>query len=131
MNDGLASTKWGSWYPFTSAKVSIRSPPTASASEVRSCRVVMTFSLAKACVPGEPRIARASAAWASLVGFIGNTSEWMGAVGADRELELKKQLVGRLSVGVLAASKLTPELGELAWPEGEKDRLASVCSRGV
>jgi len=55
----------------------------------------------------------------------------MGAVGADRKLELKKQLVGRLSVGVLAASKLAPELGELARPEGEKKGLAAVCLRGV
>src|SRR6266849_7304052 len=91
----------------------------------------MTFSLAKTGVPGDPSKARARPARASFVGFIRNTSEWMGAVGADRELELKKQLVGRLSVGVLAASKFTPELGELAWPEGEKDRLASVCLRGV
>src|SRR2546422_764460 len=67
----------------------------------------------------------------SFFGCIGDTSERMGAVGADRELELKKQLVGRLSVGVLPAPQLPPELGELAGPEGEQEGLAAVPLRRV
>src|SRR5437899_5322870 len=120
MNDGLASTKCGSWYPFARAKVSMRSPPTASASEAKSCSVVTTFSLANAGVPGDTSRTRVRATRASFVGFIENTSERMGAVGTYRELELKKQLVKGLPIGVLAAPKFPPELGKLARPEGEK-----------
>src|SRR2546425_7677588 len=131
MNDGLASTKCGSWYPFTRAKVSTRSPPTASASEARSCRVVTTLSLAKAGVSGSPRKARARPATASFVDFIGSSSERVGAMGADRELNLKKKLVGGLSIGVLAAPELAAELGELARPERQKKSLAPVPLRGI
>src|SRR2546425_4987063 len=131
MNDGLASTKWGSWYPFTRARVSTRSPPTRSASEARSCRVVTTLSLAKAGDSGSPRRARARPATASFVGFIMNSLERVGAMGADRELDLKKQLIGGLSIRVLAASKLATDLGELARPERQKKSLPSVSLRGI
>src|SRR5207249_11250106 len=62
---------------------------------------------------------------------MGCTSERMGAVGADRELDLKEQFVGRLAVGVLTAPDLAPKLGEFAWPEGENKGLAPVCLRGI
>ena len=60
-----------------------------------------------------------------------NSLERVGAMGADRELDLKKQLIGGLSIGVLAASKLATNLGELARPERQKKSLASVSLRGI
>ena len=45
MKLGLASTKWGSWYPRAMASTAIRSPPTSFAMEARSSVVVITFNL--------------------------------------------------------------------------------------
>src|SRR5579864_8383702 len=56
-------------------------------------------------------------------------SERMGAVGADRELELEERLVGGDASGIAAAAELAPELGELARPERQEDRLAAVVLR--
>src|SRR5260221_727210 len=55
MKEGLASTKCGSWYPFARAKVSTRSPPTAS--EI----VGFVAAAAKELAPqgGRPVVARA------------------------------------------------------------------------
>src|SRR5436190_634441 len=55
----------------------------------------------------------------------------MGAMGADRELNLQQQLLGRLALRVLTPPQLAANLRELAWPEGQKERLPSVALRCV
>src|SRR4051812_24554372 len=52
--------------------------------------------------------------------------ERVGAVRADRELELEEQLVGRRAVAVCRAPVLTSQLAELARPVRHEQRLAGV-----
>src|SRR5712692_7107285 len=53
--------------------------------------------------------------------------ERMGAVGADRELDLEESLVGGDSAGVSATTQLPTNLRELAWPERDRRGLAGVA----
>src|SRR5262245_23206372 len=55
------------------------------------------------------------------------SSEWMGAVGADGKLQLDEGLVGLDALGVAAAAVLAADLGELARPEGQRNRFAPVA----
>jgi len=63
--------------------------------------------------------------------FIDMTSEGMGAVSADRKLELKKRFVRGDASGIPAAPQLPADLGKLARPEGQDHRLAGVAFGGV
>src|SRR5215216_5417508 len=53
----------------------------------------------------------------------------MRAMRANRELELKQELVRQILGRVLRSSILTPDLAELARAVGEKQRLAGVTER--
>ena len=55
----------------------------------------------------------------------------MGAVGADRELELQDGFVRLDSSGVSPLSQLSPDLGELARPERQDGCFAPVALTGV
>src|SRR5262245_44257278 len=58
----------------------------------------------------------------------------MGAVGADRELELQEEFVRRLDAVEqveLAPPQLAAELRELARRERQENCLAAVAARGV
>src|SRR5450756_1839433 len=59
--------------------------------------------------------------------FILVSSERMGAVGANRKLQLKKRFVGGHAARIAAAPDLPAHLGELARPEGQGQRLAAVA----
>src|SRR2546423_13362122 len=55
----------------------------------------------------------------------------MRSVRADRELELKQQLVGAVDERVIRAPVLRTHLAELARPVGDDERRAGVGERGV
>src|SRR5437867_321475 len=59
--------------------------------------------------------------------FMGLTSERMGAMRADRKLNLKQSLVGRDAPGVAAPAQFTANLRELARPERDGHGLAVVA----
>src|SRR6185295_3869120 len=123
MNDGLASTKCGSWYPRASANVSTWSPPIVCASDAKSSRVETTWSFAAAspCASAAavPRRTKRNMRASFML-----ASEGMGAVGADGELHLEQDLVGGLGVEVPPPAQLRSDLLELARPEREEERRA-------
>src|SRR2546426_1937069 len=123
MKEGFASRKCGSWYPFPNALASILSPPTDSASELKSSRVATTRSFAKAESQKAASMSTKSRIFRVFMAF---SSERMGAMGADRELKLQENLVGDDSLRVGPAAQLTAKLRELARPEGQKKRLAPI-----
>src|SRR5205809_6725136 len=55
----------------------------------------------------------------------------MGAVGADRELELEEELIGGDVLAVARVAVLAPDLAELARPVGEEQGSALVHERGI
>src|SRR6266545_1514350 len=109
----------------------MRSPPTAWAIEARSWSDVTTRILASAA---ELKLASdAKAKTTARMRFMAYLYlERMGAVGADRELELQEELVGGLvGQAEVAAPQLTPQLRELARPEGQDAGDAGVSLRVV
>src|SRR5258706_12936636 len=59
------------------------------------------------------------------------TSERMGAVGADRKLELEERFVRGDAAGIPAAPQLPADLGKLARPERQDHRLPGVALGSV
>src|SRR3982750_1834059 len=94
------------------------------AMEEKSWRVETTFTFAEAGVGASPS-ARTNAAVRSTVFFI-SSSKRMGAVSADRELQLEKPLGGVDTAGVPAVPELAAKLRELARPERQRERLPRV-----
>src|SRR2546422_877534 len=90
------------------AKVSTRLPPIESAIEAKSWRLVTTLTTAKA---GEAATEKTRARRTAF--FIFRSSERMGAVRADRELELEEGFVRLDSAGVTTLAQLSPDLREL------------------
>src|SRR6266545_2789437 len=63
--------------------------------------------------------------------FSSGGSKRMGAVGADRELELKKGFVRGDPARVASTAQLSANLRELTRPEGQRHRLSTVPLRVV
>src|SRR5438093_8516704 len=130
---GLASTKWGSWYPRESDSALILSPPTSRAIAARSSVAVTTFSgPAARATPGRPGASSAPTAKTAKRDLMAASPlERVGAVGADGKLHLEEQLVGLDVFGVLRVAVLPADLAELAGPVREEGRDALVLERGV
>src|SRR5437867_13117842 len=75
MNEGFASTKWGSWYPFARESLWTRSPPIVPAIEAKSSSVE-TMRIFASIWPAETGRTRAvnSSATSLFIGEIGRAS---------------------------------------------------------
>src|SRR4029079_9497911 len=107
--------------------VSTRSPPIAAAIAAKSWSELTTRTLASAPTARPKRPKRKTAREKALKIFMTIPLERMGAMGADRELELEEGLVRGVADTVVPAPQLASELGELARPEGQGGRRAVVA----
>src|SRR6266542_269844 len=129
---GRTSASWKFWVPRVSESTSTRSPPTASASDLRSGIVVTTrsFSAAGTSVANSATPARSAIdnRWMRVIGPLSSILERVRRVGAEDERALQEDLVHpsrtqprlrQQRMGALGVLVADPELEEVRRDEGQ------------